>query len=255
MDIGTDKLPLADRKGIPHHMLDVVDPDLTYTAGQWKQAVLELIPAIQARGNIPVIVGGTGLYIDMVYKNYALPELAPQRDRRAEQLAQEEREPGRLYRELQRLDPAEATKHHPHSTRYLIRALEIVHFTGQTKSALSAEHPVPFPLMLIGLWRNKEDTNLRINARIKQMLTQGLIAEVQGLLDRGYTLQHTALQGIGYKEIVQYLQGDYDLDKAIELLKRNSHRYAKRQRSRFRRYIMDSKVAPKEGVTYKVFGV
>lgn len=142
----------------------------------------------------------------MLYKNYAVPELPPQRARREEMLAREEQSPGVLHTELQTVDPDEARKHHPNSVRYIIRALEIAHFTGHTKTALATEQPVEYPLMLIGLRREKDSTNRLINSRIKQMMETGLVAEVEGLLHRGYTLEHPAMLGIGYKEIVHYIQ-------------------------------------------------
>lgn len=188
----------------------------------------------------------------MLYKNYAMPDIPSQRARREEMLAHETTSPGRLHAQLATKDPAEAHKHHPHSLRYILRALEIITFTGKTKTELTYEQPVDYPLCMIGLWREKEDTNHRINMRIKQMVEQRLIEEVQGLLDAGYTLDHQSMQGIGYKEIVLHLQGVYSLEKAIEFLKRNSHRYAKRQRSRWRRYIIDSKTTPKDNVSYHV---
>jgi tRNA dimethylallyltransferase len=125
MDIGTDKVSKEVRQQIPHHMIDVVTPDQTYTAGQRKAAVEQLIPEIQGRCNIPLVVGGTGLYIDMLYKNFSMPEVAPDPVRREQMMQQEEKSPGWLFTELQQVDPDEAMKHHPHSTRYILRALEI----------------------------------------------------------------------------------------------------------------------------------
>lgn len=255
MDIGTDKISEKIRKEIPHHLIDIVTPDQIYTAGQWKQDAAKRIDQIHTRGKTPLIVGGTGLYIDTIYKNFSMPEVAPQADRREEMMRKENSQPWFLFKQLQKIDPDEAGKHHPNSLRYVLRALEIYHITGKTKSELAKEQPVERPLLMIGLQREKEDTNRRINKRIKEMFAQGLIEEVQWLLDKWYTAQMPAMEGIGYKEIIGYLQGEYSLEKAEEFLKRNSHHYAKRQRSRFRRYIAEGKMKPKPNVTYAVYQV
>lgn len=253
MDIGTDKINLEQRKGITHYMLDIVDPDETYTAWQRKQSVEHHIAEIHARGHVPCVVGWTWLYIDMVYKNFSMPDVAPDRDWRDTMWQKERDNPWFLYTQLQHIDPEEAMKHHPNSTRYILRALEIFHKTWQKKSVLAQEQPVKWPLYMIGLWREKEDTNRRINARIKEMMaSDGLVQENRKLLAMGYTLEHTAMNGIGYKEVIGYIQEEYDKDRCIELLKRNTHRYAKRQRSWFRRYITDMKARPKEWVKYEV---
>ena len=253
MDIGTDKIDQEIRKEIPHHMIDIVDPKDTYTAGQWKQDVEVLIDQIFARGHQPIVVWGTGLYIDTLYKNYSMPDVPPDRVWREEMMKQEDEKKWFLYDELMRLDPVEAMKHHPNSTRYLVRALEICHFTWSNKTELCRQHPVQWPLYMLWLWREKEDTNMRINARIKDMMSNNnLIAENKRLLDMWYTLDHTAMNGIWYKEIVSYIQGEYDIEKAKELLRRHTHRYAKRQRSRFRRYIAEWSASPKENVEYEL---
>ena len=251
MDIGTDKIWQDIQWQVIHHMIDIVDPDETYTAGQRKEQAKKLISEIHARGRIPVIVWGTWLYIDMLYKNFAMPDVAPDQEWRDQMMEYEIDSPGFLFDQLQKVDPDEAMKHHPNSLRYVLRALEIYHKTGIPKSELAKELPVQRPLLMIGLWRDKEDTNKRINKRIKEMLVGWkLIEENRKLLDMWYTLDHTAMNGIWYKEVVWYIQWEYNLNRCEELMKRNTHRYAKRQRSRFRRYIMDSKARPKDDVEY-----
>lgn len=251
MDIGTDKCMLEQQQGIPHWGFDLVNPDETFTAGQWKVYAEQKIQEIQERGHVPLIVWGTGLYIDMLYRNFAMPELAPQQERRDAMMVKENETPGYLYAELQRIDSEEAQKHHANSTRYLLRALEICHFTGKTKTELSGELPVKRPMLLLGLWREKEETNMLINARIRELFDRGLVDEVRGLLDAWYAAELQAMQGIGYKEIVGYLQWEYSLEKAEEFLKRNTHHLAKKQRTWFRRYLIDAKINPKENVVYR----
>jgi tRNA dimethylallyltransferase len=251
MSIGTDKISEEIRNEIPHHLIDIVNPDERYTAGQWKQDATRIIEEIHARGNIPMIVGGTGLYIDTIYKNFAMSEVAPQMEWRDEMMKKEQEKPGFLFSLLYQKDPEEAQKHHENSVRYILRALEICEFTGKTKSEQAQQQPVQRPLLMIGLWREKEETNMRINARIKEMFAGGLVEEVKELLDL-YGADAPGMQAIGYKEVVDYLQGHYNREKAIETLKRNSHHLAKKQRTRFRRYITDAKVQPKANVEYVV---
>jgi tRNA dimethylallyltransferase len=149
MDIGTDKLLEKHWEGIPHWGFDLVNPDEEFTAGQWKVYAEQKIAEIQSRGNIPVIVGGTGLYIDMLYRNFAMPELAPQRERRDQMMTKETERPGWLYEELTRVDPEEALKNKEQSLRYIIRALEIFTFTGKTKTQRSGEQPVKRPVLML----------------------------------------------------------------------------------------------------------
>lgn len=170
MDIGTDKVSKEIREKIVHHQIDIVDPDETYTAAQWKQQTEKLIDSIIAKGKIPLIVGGTGLYIDMLYKNFEMPDIEADMPLREKWYAEEEKEPEVLRKRLQKIDPEEAQKHHPNSVRYIVRALEIYEKTGKTKTELAKELPVTHPLLMMGLWRDKEDSNMRINARIKEML-------------------------------------------------------------------------------------
>lgn len=170
MNIGTDKVTTDIRSSIPHHQIDIVNPDQTYTAAQRKTATEKQITDIISRGKIPLIVGGTGLYIDMLYKNFAMPDIEADMPLRDKRYAQEEQEPGILWKRLFAIDPEEANKHHANSVRYIVRALEIYEKTGKTKTELAKELPVTHPLLMIGLWRDKEDTNKRINARIKEML-------------------------------------------------------------------------------------
>lgn len=242
MDIGTDKVSKEIREKVPHHQIDIVDPDETYTAGQRKQDSETIVEQILSRKKIPVIVGGTGLYIDTIYKNFTMPESAPDPIFRATMEEKEKAEPGFLHAELSRIDPDEALKIHPKATRYLIRALEIYHTTGKTKTEGFIQQSVKHPLLMLGIRRETEEGNRLINARIKQMLKNGLIDEVKSLLNAGYTADLQSMNGIGYKEVIGYLQNQYDFEKMEELLKKNTHHLAKKQRTRFRRYIAEGNV-------------
>lgn len=252
MDIGTDKISPDIRAKIPHHQIDILDPDQSYTAGQRKEATDLLSDQILSSNKTPFIVGGTGLYIDTIYKNFSMPDCPPDLKLRTELEEKEWKDPGFLFRELSKIDPDEAQKLHPNSTRYLIRALEIYYTTWITKTQGFIQQPVRHPLLMLGLRRDKESTNQLINARIKEMLKIWLIQEVENLLAQGYTPEMQSLQSIGYKEVIGYIQGQYDKEKMEELLKRNTHHLAKKQRTRFRRYIAEGKQAPKPWVQYQV---
>ena len=250
MDIWTDKISEDIRKKIPHHQINIINPEETYTAGQRKEDSKKIIKQIQSRGKLPIVVGGTGLYIDTLYKNYSLPESAPNRLLRDNFMNEEKENPWILRKKLEAIDPIEASKHHPNSLRYIIRALEIYETTGQTKSDWFFQQEVERPILLMGLRREKEETNKRINTRIKEMYAQWLTKEVRWLLDKWYNPKLQSMQWIGYKEIVWYIQNEYDWAKAEELLKRNTHHLAKKQRTRFRRYIAEGKMSPKKNVEY-----
>ncbi|MCF7835405.1 tRNA (adenosine(37)-N6)-dimethylallyltransferase MiaA [Candidatus Gracilibacteria bacterium] len=253
MNIGTDKVSDDILKKIHHHQINIVNPDERYTAGQRKDDTEKLIQKIFKKKKIPLIVGGTGLYIDTIYKNFSMPSCPPDHKLRKKLEDKEIKKPGILYKELMEIDTQEANKLHPNSIRYIIRALEIYHKTGKTKTQSYLQSDVKRPTLMIGLRREKEDTNHRINIRIKEMIKNGLIDEVRGLLKKGYGSQLQSMQGIGYKETIEYLNGNYDLEKLEETLKRNTHYLAKKQRTWFRRYIAEAKQIPKKNVTYKLY--
>ena len=252
MDIWTDKVSHTIRKKIPHYQIDILYPDQPYTAGKWKQDTEKIIEDIQNRNKKVFVVWGTGLYIDMLYKNYTIPEVDPDYNLREVFKAQEKKQPGILYKKLQKIDPQEAKIISPNNIRYIIRALEIYTKTWHPKSKICKQAPVKRPMYIVILWREKEDTNKRINKRIKEMIQQWLIEEVNSLLKMWYSPNLQSMQWIGYKEIVWYLQNQYDLETAIEKLKKNTHYYAKKQRTWFRKYIKDS-LSPKKNVQIEVF--
>lgn len=253
MDIWTDKVPLTYREKIPHHQIDIVNPDETYTAWQRKFDVENEVEDIILRQKTPIIVWWTWLYIDTIYKNFQMPECPPNYEYRDELQKKEDSEPWYVYNLLSQIDPEEANKLHPNATRYIIRALEIYHETWKTKTELFLHQKVTHPLLMLWLWREKEETNMRINARIKEMLKSWLIDEVKWLLDQWYSPSLQSMQWIGYKEVVGYIQWEYGYDDMEESLRKNTHYLAKKQRTWFRRYIAEGIQAPRDGVEYKVF--
>lgn len=253
MNIGTDKVSQDILSTIPHHQINIVNPDETYTSGQRKNDVYKIIPDILARKKIPMIVGGTGLYIDTVYKNFSLPDIPPDMQLRDELFAKEEKEPGILHKELAKVDPDEAAKLHPKSTRYIVRALEIFYKSGKTKTESFISQAPQRPLLMLWLRREKEDTNKKINTRVREMLKGWLVEEVEELLKKWYKKELQSMQGIGYKEVVEFLEWRCDYKDMESKIMITTHQLAKKQRSRFRRYIAEGIQSPRENVTYKVW--
>ena len=253
MDIGTDKISAEIRKKIPHHLIDIINPDQYYTAWQWQKDAKKNIQKIQWRWKIPFVVGWTGLYIDTLYKNFTMPEIWPNQKFRSEMEKLELKNPGYLHSELKKIDPDEAKKIHPKSTRYIIRALEIFHESGKTKTESFLQQEVDQPILMMGIWREKEETNELIDVRINEMIENWLIEEVQWLLNQWYTKELQSMQGIWYKEVVWFLEWNYDKKEMIKKLEDNTHYLAKKQRTWFRRYIDDAKNNPKKNVVYKTF--
>lgn len=251
MNIWTDKVSQDIMDEIPHHQIDILDPNQPYTAGDWKKETEKLIEEIQWRWKKVFVVWWTWLYTSMLYKNFSMPDAKPDMEFRKKLEKEEEDEPGILHKKLAEIDPSEAMIQDPRNIRYIIRALEIFEKTGKPKSEVCKELPVKWPMLIILLRREREETNKRINTRIKEMIKEWLLEEVQWLLDQWYSPKLQAMQGIGYKEIVWHLQWKYNLADAIELLKRNTHHYAKKQRTWFRRYIADS-ANPKENVEFEI---
>lgn len=254
MNIGTDTISSKYTDIIPHHLVNIIKPDEIYTAWQRKKECEQHIDNILSKNKLPIIIWWTWLYIDTIYKNFTIPECSPNKKFREEMYQKEEEIPWFLHRKLQKIDPTQAQKIHPNSTRYLVRALEIYHETWLTKTEACKEQAVTHPLLMIGLRRNKESTNQLIDNRIKQMLKDNkLINEVQWLIDKWYSIQLQSMQGIGYKEVANYIQKHKNKEQLEEDMKKNTHKLAKKQRTRFRRYINDANNNPKKNVKYKIF--
>lgn len=237
MDIGTAKITAAEMKGIPHHLIDIHDPAEAYSVAEFQEQGQRLIAEISARGKLPFIVGGTGLYIESLCYGFRFSEAVADEAFRSEQDAfAEEHGAEALHARLAAVDPDSAARLHPNDRRRIIRALEIHHQTKITLSAAQADQKKesPYELCLIGLTMDRKILYQRIEDRIDQMLEQGLIAEVQGLLDRGCSRSLVSMQGLGYKEIAAHLAGELTRDEAVTLLKRDTRRFAKRQLSWFR---------------------
>ncbi|SDO81043.1 tRNA (adenosine(37)-N6)-dimethylallyltransferase MiaA [Halobacillus aidingensis] len=236
MDIGTAKVTKGEMQGIPHHMIDFKDPAEHFSVAEFQENVQTLIWEIHERGKLPVLVGGTGLYIQATLFNFHFSE--QKKDPSImEKLEKEWKENGRdyMYKRLVEIDPEQAEKIHPNNERRVLRALEVYETTGQVMSERhhQQQKESPFNPLLIGLEMDRELLYDRINRRVDQMIEQGLLEEVQNLYEQGLK-DSQSMQAIGYKELIPYFEGSCTLGEAIELLKRNSRRYAKRQYTYFK---------------------
>jgi len=237
MDIGTAKPTPKERQRVPHHLLDVVDPDESFNVADYVDLAAAVLRRLQVKGTTPLLTGGTGLYVDALLEGFLFPD-TPADPRIRKELEEQAREdPSSLYAELQQVDPASAMRLHPNDLRRIIRALEVYRRTGEPISALQqkrAQHQSPYDPLYIGLTRDRGELYERINRRVDLMLEAGLVQEVAGLLEK-YPHQPTALQALGYKEIASFLRGEVTLAEAVDTLRRDTRRYAKRQLSWFRR--------------------
>ena len=239
MVVGSAAPTQEEMQGVRHHMVGVVDPRERFSAGRYVELAGRCVDDILSRGKVAVIAGGTGLYVDSLVAGREFAP-CPQTGRR-EALEREaaERGIGPLLERLRNIDPDAAARLHPSDRRRIIRALEVFEETGVTMT----EHdrrtrlvPPRYSPVWIGLdFGDRADLYARIDARVDKMMEGGLVPEVQSLLDSGIPPDATAMQAIGYKEIVRALAGEYSMDEAVRLVKQGSRRYAKRQRTWFRR--------------------
>lgn len=236
MDIGTAKIRPEEMDGIPHHLIDIRNPDETYSAAEFKRDVNEKVTEITEKNRIPILVGGSGLYIQAALYDFNFSDI-PRDEKWTEKLMKEAGEDGidRIYRKLKEVDPEQAEKIHPNNHRRIIRALEIYEATGKTKTEWEKEQKreSPYDPLIIGLTMEREKLYEQINRRVDQMMENGLLEEVETLYRQGYE-NTQAMKAIGYKEFIPYLEGEIMLEDAIETLKRNSRRFAKRQYTWFR---------------------
>lgn len=251
MNIWTDKVSKEIQYKIPHHLIDICDPDESFTAWSWHKLAKEKIFDIQKKGKIPLITWWTWLYVDTLYKNYTLPEAPPDREFRKNLYEKESENPWVLHDNLKLIDPISAKKIHPNSLRYIIRALEIFHQTWRVKSDICKQQPVEFPILILIKRADKSTANPKIDHRIEEMVENWLIQEIEWLLNMWFTFQSQAMQSIWYKEFSEFFAWKSDLDTSLDSLRQNTYRYAKRQRTFFRRYINDKK-NPKENVYFEI---
>ncbi len=233
MDIGTAKPSKEEMSEVKHHMIDIVEPSATFSAGKYIEQVVPIIEGLHAQGKLPLVVGGTGLYIKAMTRGIFS---GPSSDwaLRERLLLMEEREKGCLYRRLRRLDPGAAARVMPSDTRRIVRALEVClkTRTGITDLQKNLTRPLPYEFIRIGLTRQRRELYELIERRVDAMLSSGLVDEVRGLLRMNPG--KTAMQAIGYKEVALFLNGEISLDEVAGMIKKRSKNYAKRQFTWFR---------------------
>jgi tRNA dimethylallyltransferase len=236
LDIGTAKITTAEMDGVPHHLFDIIEADETFSVAQYQAEVRKKIEEIQSRGRLPIIVGGTGLYVQSVLYDFRFTDEGSDMEVRS-RLEQELDEIGaeHLYQRLEQLDPIDAKKIHPNNHRRIIRALEIIEVTGKTKGEheQNAGKNSLYNHLLIGLEMERDLLYDRIDRRVDQMMEKGFLQEADALWNTGIR-DMQSVQAIGYKELHSYIEGEIPLDVAIQLIKKNSRNYAKRQMTYFR---------------------
>ncbi|WP_240419730.1 tRNA (adenosine(37)-N6)-dimethylallyltransferase MiaA [Paenibacillus periandrae] len=237
MDIGTAKATAWERQQVPHYMIDIHEPDHPFSVAEFQDTARKLILDIAGRGKLPFIVGGTGLYVESVCYDFQFSESGSDEAYREEQQAYADAfGPEALWEKLREIDPASAERLHPNDQRRIIRAMEMFHLTGERLSERLKEQKKqsPYELCIVGLTMDRALLYKRIEERIDLMLQEGLVDEVKHLMDQGYGKQYISMQGLGYKEIIDFLEGRSSWEETVYLLKRDTRRFAKRQLSWFR---------------------
>lgn len=235
MDIGTAKPPLTERLKVPHHLIDVADPDESWSLARYLEATVRIISMIQARKRLPMITGGTGQYYRALMEGWQIPALAPNEPLRSA-LLEWGTEIGKetLHARLAILDPQAAMEIDPSNLRRTIRALEVIFLTGERFSTLRKKSGPLFNYYVIGLTMPRENLYHRVDDRIEDMVSRGLIEEVQRLLNQGYSSSLSSFSAIGYRESAQYLRGEISLEQAKALMKKNTRQLIRRQANWFK---------------------
>jgi tRNA dimethylallyltransferase len=235
MDIGTAKPTREEQARVPHHLIDVADPNETWSLAQFQQAARKVISDIHLRGKLPFLVGGTGQYMRAVTEGWSPPEVKPdERLRGALEKLKDERGKDWLHDKLQTLDPDAAEKIDPRNVRRTIRALEVILTTGGKFSSQRGRADSPYRLISIGLMRPRQELYERVDTRIESMFAAGLVEEVRGLLARGYSPELPSMSGIGYRECVSVIRGEISEEQAKFLMRRATRVFVRRQANWFK---------------------
>jgi tRNA dimethylallyltransferase len=230
MDIGTAKPMPAELGRLPHHLIDLVDPDESFTLAQYQSLAYEAINDILKRDKLPLLVGGTGLYIRAVLEGLTIPAVPPDPELREALFAQAAAEGEAAFHErLRQIDPAAAERLDPRNVRRVVRALEVCLKTGRPISEQQKSVPPPYHILQIGLTMPREALYERVDRRVDAMIAAGLVEEVRGLVARGYGYDLPSMSGLGYQQIGLYLRGEITLDEAIALIKRHTRRFIRHQ--------------------------
>ena len=235
MDIGTAKPGKEELVSVPHHLVDIIEPNQEFSLPEYQKLANNAIHDIQSRGKVPFLVGGSGLYIWAVLEGWVVPKVAPDVTYRRElEKKAEIGQAAELYQELQQIDPAAAEKIDPHNIRRVIRALEVNKTADKSFSQLQKKQPPPFQSLIIGLTADRKELYRRADDRVDNMIKQGFVDEVNSLLKNGYSTDLPAMSSIGYREIGRYLNGEMTLDEAVYKIKTGTHRFIRHQYAWFR---------------------
>ena len=245
LEIGSDIIAPEDQEGVPHHMLAIAEPEEIITLSDYRELALKKIKEIYERKKVPMLVGGTGLYISSIIENYELQGCPPDENLR-KQLYKEVEEHGAeyIYKKLEKLDPEAAKNIHLNNIRYVVRAIEINLGTGENKH--STKKDSEFDLFLIGINWPREELYKRVGQRVEIQVKRGLVDEVKALVEKGYDENLPAMSSLGAKELIPYIKGEMELEECLEILRQNTRRYAKRQMTWFRRYDSVRWLSPSE---------
>ncbi len=239
MDIGSAKLSQEEMQGVPHYLIDELEPSEEFHVVRFVKLAKKYLEAIYAKGQLPIVVGGTGFYIQALLYDIDFTEQTGDAAYRGELAAlAAERGAEALHAMLEKVDPAAAEAIHPHNQKRLIRALEFYHLSGRRISehnAAERQRQSPYNFAYFVLNDDRERLYEKIDRRVDAMLQQGLLAEVRGLREMGCTADSVSMQGLGYKELLRYLDGAYSLEEAVRIIKRDTRHFAKRQLTWFRR--------------------
>jgi tRNA dimethylallyltransferase len=238
MDVGTDKPSLEERQGVPHRLIDLINPNESSNAGLYRRQAIDEIERLHGDSRLPLVVGGTGLYVRTLLKGLCGAPPADPIVRAV--LRREAKDQGldRLYARLVEVDPATAARLHPRDESKVIRALEVHQLSGRRMSEFQQEHGFaerPFSALIIGLNRDRDALYRRIEARIDWQLAHGLIEETQQLLAQGYQRTSAAMKGLGYRQVAEHLAGEYDAAEMVRRFKRDTRHFSKRQMTWFRK--------------------
>ena len=234
MEIGTDAISKEEMEGVPHHMIGMLEPNEQFTVAEYKQKSIHIINTILRKKKVPILVGGTGLYISAIVENYEIPQVPPNFELR-NQLQKEAEKYGTeyIFKKLEEIDPQTAEKIDRHNPRYIVRAIEIKK-AGLEKSD-TRKKPL-FDHFFIGIDWPREELYKKIERRVDEQVQSGLIEEVEKLMQKGYDENLPAITALGVKELMPYLRGEISLEEAKDQIKQNTRNYAKRQMTWFRRY-------------------
>ncbi len=240
MDIGSAKIMPKEMGQIPHHLIDALEPEEDFHVVRFQQMAKQAIQGIYTRGHIPLLVGGTGFYIQAVVRDIAFGEERPKENAYRQEMERLARQKGTqwLHRQLEAVDEEAARQIHPNNQKRILRALEYHHDTGMPISLHNREQrekTSPYTCAYFVLTDDRETLYQRIDQRVDQMMEDGLLDEVRALKERGCTRDMVSMQGLGYQELLAYLEGEYPLEEAVRLIKRDTRHFAKRQLTWFKR--------------------